>query len=143
MGSFFKRKEITGNYNYMSNVILFCFPRMLSIQAPCTTSYSLQTKLPYITIRMFTLKCWWYYVKELLASKNSIIILLLLCMLSRNRYAAYLCYEAERIVNVIQQRITALVTLEIVPYNACNKEREKSNQIVFIKTINIQNLQNS
>lgn len=62
-------------------------------------------------------------------------------MLSRNRYAAYLCYEAERIV--IQQRITALVTLEIVPYNACNKEREKSNQIVFIKTINIQNLQNS
>ena len=43
-------------------------------------------------------------------------------MLSRNRYAAYLCYEAERIV--IQQRITALVTLEIVPYNACNKERE-------------------
>ena len=46
-------------------------------------------------------------------------------MLSRNRYAAYLCYEAERIV--IQQRITALVTLEIVPYNASNKEREKSN----------------
>ena len=113
-GKLSKRKDITGNYNYMSNVILFCFPRMLSIQAPCTTSYSLQTKLPYayITVRMFTLKCWWYYVKELLASKNSIIILLLLCMLSRNRYAAYLCYEAERIV--IQQRITALVRLEML-----------------------------